>query len=248
MRPGSPPAASQGRLAELPPEHQGSWMPKRASCARVRAESIAILLSSGATPCWQPRLVARPRSCRLGWARVSCTIASRSAGRIPSRRSPSSTINSTPWRNPCACAAAARAWSTRGSLLQLIAAWATTRSTSWSMGERTISSGTRRGERCRASIVSMRDSPMEVTPAAIQVATISRRPRVALLTPVTAMPTRPRRSTRVRALWCRRWRWISSRGAFTRPRRAGVAVRVGAGGRRAAPSPPAIAANNARHR
>ena len=120
---------------------------------------------------------------------------------MPSRRSPSSTISSTPWRSPWHAAEAARASSTRTSLLQLIAAWATTRSTWLSIGERSSSMGTASPPRARASMDSIRASPIEPTPAATQVRTISARPRVALLTPVTAMPWRASRSTRVRALW-----------------------------------------------
>ena len=51
-------------------------------------------------------------------------------------------MSNTPWRTPWQCAAAARALSTTASLLQLIAAWATTRSTWLSIGERINSRGT----------------------------------------------------------------------------------------------------------
>ena len=155
-----------------------------------------------------------PTSSRLGRARVSSTIASRSAASRPSRRSPSSTISNTPWRTPWHVAAAARARSTTASLLQLIAAWATTRSTWLSMGERISSRGTPSPKRPSDSIDSMRDSPMDCTPDATQVRAISGMPRVTLLTPLTWIPWRASRSTRVVALCRRCSRWISSRGAL----------------------------------
>ena len=200
IRPGFPPLASQGRLAELPPEHHSNLMPKRASMALISRDSSAMLVGSGAIPCWQPKLVPIPTSNKLGSAKVSTTIASRSAARTPSRKSPSSTINITPWRTPWQAAAAARALSTISSLLQLMAAWATTRSTWLSIGERIRSKGTPNSQRFRISIDSMRASPIECTPAATQVRAISGIPSVDLLTPVTLIPWFASRFTIVLAL------------------------------------------------
>ena len=68
------------------------------------------------------------------------------------------------------------------------------------MGERISSIGVVMPAATRASIVSMRESPIESIPAAVQVRTISGRPRLALLTAVTLMPRLASCWLRLRAL------------------------------------------------
>jgi len=245
-RPGTTASPSaQSRLPELPPDTVPIVRPNRSSIEPASADSSPMFAASGDTPLWHARLVPMPARTTAGSRCTSRAMPMRSPGRMPSRRSPSSTMSTTRWVRPVASAAAASAVITSSSVLKLTVAEATTRSTWLSIGERTRISGAVTPAPRSRSMFSMRESPSERTPARSMAPATSGDPSVALVMPVTEIPRGDSRSTRVRALWWSLRRSISSRGAFiARRRRASPA----APGRRRGPSPPAGPASGSAHR
>ena len=212
---------AQPRLAEFPPDTVSDTTPKVASNEPASDDKTLMFSSSGETPHWQARLVPIPRMAILG-SRSTCSTKDGSwSGRMPSRRSPSSTIRRTPWMRPCLCAQVESRSITLISVLWLISVDATTRSAWLIMGDRIRVNSHVSPARRIASMFSMRASPIEVTPALSIVLAISGRPRTALVTPVTLIPRTARRSTSVLALWWIRSSRISNLGAVMQRPRSG---------------------------
>ena len=235
MRPTSAVLRSQSRLAELPPDTTASDTPRSASSDPASADSSAMFRSSGTTPLRQARLAPMPASARPGSEPTWRATAGRSSGSTPSRRSPSSTMTTTPCTTPAARAAPARAVSTSGSVLQLVVAAATTRSTWLGRGERTSTIGASTPPARRRSTLSMRASPSPATPAATRTRATAGWPSTALVTAVTPMPRSAAMATSTAALAPMASRSTSTRGALTRRRSA---RRRRGRGRRPAPCRP----------
>ena len=79
---------NHSRVDELPPDTTPSARPNCASIDVARSESSPMLGSSGTTPLRQARFVPMPWSSMFGNARHRVTASGRSAGMMPSRRSP----------------------------------------------------------------------------------------------------------------------------------------------------------------
>ena len=144
------------------------------------------------------------------------------SGRMPSRRSPSSTMSTTPWTRPCRPAAASRAL----EHVDLgVAADVGGGDDPVDLAEhRRADEGHRRGRsrrRAGASMFSIRESPSPVDPGVEQdLRATSGEPRVALVTRGDGdAPSARAASTSVRALWPTLSRSTSTRGALIARRR-----------------------------
>ena len=148
----------------------------------------------------------------FGNSSVRRTTFSRSAGIIPSRKSPSSTINSTPCVRPSACAAFDNSEITSSSVFRLMSVFSTT-CTDWLiMGERISVMGAVILAWRIVWIFCRRESASPHTPAASSSLATLGRPSTALVTAETEMSRRPSKSTKNRALWWIFERLISKRG------------------------------------
>ena len=216
MRPTSGVDSAHARLAEFPPDTTASSTPQATSTSSARPESSSIFCWSGTTPLWQARLVPMPVSTRPGRCRIERAISTTSTMATPSRRSPSSTISTTPWVVAWRVAAAARARRTVSSVLRLTSALRTTASTWLGIGERTSVRGASNPRWRSAARFSTRESPRPTTPASTSARATLARASTALVMPDDPdAPRRRGRPTRWRALCPTASRSTSRRGALT---------------------------------
>ena len=109
-------------LAQWQVNPGGFARPNVASIDSASEDSSAMFLLSGETPLRQARLVPMPLSAMFGKRSVSLTVFSRSPGMMPSRRSPSSTMSTTPCVRSASRAAVESRLMTSSSVLKLVSA------------------------------------------------------------------------------------------------------------------------------
>ena len=114
--------------------------------------------------------------------------SSSSAGLMPSRRSPSSTIKITSWVRPARSAAADSARSVPSSEFRLMSVSCTTASASETGGMRSIMIGSAMPARRRRRTFSSRDSPKPANPPSSIARAICGMPATALVTPNSRTP------------------------------------------------------------
>ena len=180
-----------------------------------------MLTWSGATPDWQARLVPIPTRSRWGNESVVSASPPSASASTPSRRSPSSTINTTAWVVPARPAAADSASSTAVSLLRLTVAQRTTASTWLTIGERMSVRGPPIPAAVNVARFSTRESASPAAPPLSMAAATLGEPRTALVTAATRIPRAPSRSTRTRVFDSIASRSTSRRGAVIAPTAAG---------------------------